>query len=249
MNKAIEIYNNKKSVDGYVLKKQTLYPEELAIFNLITKKKRKETMLDLGVGTGRTTIFFAPMFEKYYANDIALAMIEYCKNRFADKANYIFKTEDAVNIRSGNYPSLDFIFFSGQGITFLENEQELETFILDINAILASDGIFAFSFHNAQGVEKLYKFQIPLNPLNLVPEIRKCIMVRKINGDLNKYLGRDHFRLNDATLYLKPSYLLSILRNNKFFKITALNRKGEVISNSKIDECHDNIIHLICYKN
>lgn len=248
MNPAIKIYDNEQSVIEH-LKLKGLHPSEKTILRKVAEMpiERRKSMLDLGVGTGRTTPFFAPLFENYMGVDIADAMVESCKNQFKGNDKMKFITADASELIQSYSPEIfDFIFFPAQGMGFFDNIQAIETFLGDVFRVLKKDGLFAFSLPNARGIEKLYRFQFPKNPFNFLPEYKRWTDLKIRNGSLDQYKGKDHFKINNDTIFATADLMVLLLSKSGFRIITLYNNKGKFISNSP--KCEDHHIHYVCYK-
>jgi len=248
MNPALKIYDNPEAVKNYRNKKG-LYPAEKFILNIIYGKQRKKIMFDIGVGTGRTTWFFSPEFEEYEGSDIAPAMIKACEESFHGFPGTRFYVCNATEVFRGRC-NIDFVFFSGQGIGFLETIEETKTFFESVYKALADDGIFAFSFHNAQSLEKRFKFQFPLNPFKIIPAFMQWKKFRARNGSVEQYKGKFFFQLNGDTILARPVYYVEALKKIGFREFQILDNDGRELffDRENLNNYKQNIIHFICYK-
>jgi SAM-dependent methyltransferase len=109
-------------------------PEEVALEKIkLTNKK----MLDIGVGTGRTTRFFSPKTKKYIGIDYSKNMIKKCIETFETSEKRKFLIRD---IRRFDYPGFfDFILFSYNGIDYMDHKDRKKSLII-IKNLLNEEG-------------------------------------------------------------------------------------------------------------
>lgn len=138
------LYNSKKIYSDYA-KRDYLEKAEVAILDELFPKLAIMTMLDMGVGGGRTTTYFAPMVKSYIGADYASQMIRICKRKFKDR--YIFIESDARNMKEFEGNSFDFILFSYNGIDSFGHNDRM-TALREIRRVLKNNGYFCFSSHN-----------------------------------------------------------------------------------------------------
>ncbi len=255
MNANQKIYESKIVVHSYSgLKK--LFPAEKIIFNLIATKQNKRSILDLGIGAGRTTLFFAPLFETYIGVDFSAGMIESCRNRYRSISNAQFIVADVTTLPKLSINRFDFVLFSFNGIDCLQSIEERVALLTEIHSLLEPGGIFAFSSHNTLALKRLYSFQWPRrNPLKIFSEYVRRRKVSRINGPESNYIGKKFFQVYDGgedfkvhNSYILPSHQLTLLKESGFQRVEAIDIKGKIIPIDKIDSCNDNWIHYLCYK-
>lgn len=256
MNNNRQIYESEKVVRNYK-KLHGLFPAEKKLYDIIKNTKNKQVMLDLGVGAGRTTNFFASNFNNYVGVDFSSVMIDVCRKKFTHLKNVQFINADVASLPELSSDSFNFVLFSLNGIDYLKNLDERIILLSNIYKLLKEDGIFAFSTHNTKAITRVYSFQLPKrNPLKLIPEYFRYKKVREINGAISLHQNKNFCQLYDGgeyfgalTSYILPSYQIVLLRNVGFKKIQTIDIKGNNIPIEKIDTCNDNWVHYICYKN
>src|ERR1044071_3908252 len=119
-------WEKKEVADEYAKRSFLCKPEEVVL-----KRFRDEwkcwSVLDLGVGGGRTSQHFGPWAQRYVGSDFSNAMISRCRNRFP---HYEFYVDDA---RAMKFPSqtFDFVAFSYNGLGELP-ESEIPKAIREI---------------------------------------------------------------------------------------------------------------------
>ena len=122
------------------------------------------SILDLGVGGGRTTRYLAPSANTYVGLDNSPAMIEVCRSKYPALA---FVVGDASDLRAFEDQSFDAVVFSFNGIDYLEDGQERSRCLTEIARVLRDDGVLIFSSHNARA-------------LIIVPQVRDAGSLRAV---------------------------------------------------------------------
>src|SRR5262245_30170182 len=105
-----EIYHRAEIVD-YFDGVSALYGAERLLFD--RHVKAGSDILDLGVGTGRTTPYLARVASRYVGLDVSDAMVARCREKFPDLA---FLHLDATNLPTIADASFDVVVFSFNGI-------------------------------------------------------------------------------------------------------------------------------------
>lgn len=193
-------------------------------------------MLDIGVGTGRTTLFFAPLFKSYTGIDYSTAMIAECNIRFGNNANLTFTVGDARNMNFLADNSFDFILFSFNGIDCVPAAERTVIFS-EIIRVGKVGCMFAFSTHNLYYIPRLFSFRFPRNPLLYQGEWRRYKGIRQHNLHITKLLqmeyagvreGDQNFKVEYA--YCKPEAQIRDMKNAGFnnIRIFSLNSGKEL---------------------
>ena len=96
-------------VRQYSLQRQLQKPEE-TILNIFKSELRYLKMLDIGVGSGRTTHHFANLTKEYIGIDYSENMIKACQKIFKNSSKTIsFKICDARSMKNFDNNCFDFI--------------------------------------------------------------------------------------------------------------------------------------------
>jgi len=140
----LEKYNEPEVVD-YYKKAEGLQPSEAYLFKRYLKPGM--SILDIGVGGGRTTPYLSKIAARYVGADYSNAMVEVCKKRFPALE---FCHADATDMRVFQDNEFDAVVFSFNGIDAIRSHEERAKCLKEIARILKSGGIFIFSSHNAR---------------------------------------------------------------------------------------------------
>jgi len=105
-------------------------------------------MLDLGIGTGRTTYTFAPLAGEYEGIDYVPEMIELARGLVSENEHIRLQVGDARRLTELFERSFDLILFSFNGIDAAGHEERLEM-LHQVRSRLSDGGLFCFSAHSA----------------------------------------------------------------------------------------------------
>jgi SAM-dependent methyltransferase len=106
-------------------------------------------VLDLGVGTGRTTSYLAAVARRYVGVDCALSMLEEARRLHPDVD---FILGDAADLSLFISASFDAVVFAFNGIDYLYPEDARLGCLAEVRRVLRPGGVFVFSTHNPLAV-------------------------------------------------------------------------------------------------
>jgi SAM-dependent methyltransferase len=125
----------------------SLTPCERLLFD--TYLKAGMTLLDLGVGGGRTTPYLSGVASRYVGVDYAEEMIRVCRSKHP---RLQFEVADAADLSHFANCSFDAIVFSFNGIDYLAPDKQRHRCLRECHRVLKSGGVFIFSSHNPQSL-------------------------------------------------------------------------------------------------
>ncbi len=124
----------------------SLRPAERVILDRYRADFDGKDVLDLGVGAGRTAVWLAPHALQYVGVDYSPRMVEECRQRFP---RWRFECRDARDLTAFGTASFDFVFFSYNGIDYVDHEDR-QKILAEVARVLRPGGAFAFSSHNLE---------------------------------------------------------------------------------------------------
>lgn len=161
MGDNVDVYN--EYVDAY--QDYTLDLSERKILSVFKKQWHNMKMLDIGVGTGRTSYTFAPIVKDYTGIDYSHKMIEKCKEVIGEGDSVRFDYQDATNLSKYKDKQFDFVLFSMNGICSVDHEARLKI-LTEVHNVMDDDGFFFFSTHSLHSFPDHFPFKIELPKFN-----------------------------------------------------------------------------------
>ena len=221
-NKAF--YSTTDGVDLYIGDNPLQLPER-EVLERLKEWLNGRRMLDLGVGAGRTTKYFAPLVGTYVGMDYAPPMIAACKSRFGDEMdNVTFTVGDARDLSRFDTASFDFVLFSFNGLDCIGHDDRLAA-LAEIRRVCAPDGFFCFSSHNLGEVSHLFRLR-PDEKKNAYSRIKGSlaqVILRLLNSSQSTLSRKGHAVVRESTnqfssihYYIYPSEQVKQLANAGF---------------------------------
>jgi ubiquinone/menaquinone biosynthesis C-methylase UbiE len=235
---------------------KNLQPPEKSIFSLLSPHLEQMQMLDIGVGGGRTTPYFASRVKNYYAIDFSSGMINACKKKFNyEFPNANFEKRDVRNL--AHYPDsfFDFVLFSFNGLDNISND-ERSNVLSEIRRIVRPGGYFCFSSHNLQNLPEFFSIRFRWHPLKFIKSvINRKKLIEQNQEQISMIEKADYLMIYDNvydfglyTYYSRPSFQIKQLKNNGFNKIRLFDLKtgAEISESEKYNHSTDSWIYYLC---
>jgi len=186
------LYNTESISKDYAIR-DYLAPPERTVLETLRPGLSEMDMLDMGVGGGRTTKYFAPLVKNYTGADYASAMVDICLEKYGN--DYYFLNCDARAMKEISDDSYDFVLFSYNGIDSFRHKDRMAA-LDEIYRVLKPDGYFCFSSHNLDwsGLTGIFSFKDKKDPGrngdgsftdNISSELRSAYRIIRLNV-LNK---------------------------------------------------------------
>lgn len=249
------IWANSQVVKEYVAN-TTLQKPEQTILESITPQLKNMRMLDIGIGGGRTTHHFANMVKEYVGSDFAPEMVAACKEKFKANKNITFKIADVRDLSQFKVNYFDLVLFSFNGLDCLTEKRERQQAIKEIKQVLAPNGLFIFSSHNINALDRVYSIQPSRNPIKILQRILKFALIPFFNGTKKTLKKQESAVIRDGVhqfrvklFYIKPQTQIQQLQKLGFKDIQAFSLKnGAKISYEELDKVDDYWIYYSCRK-
>ena len=122
-------------------------PGEQAALEYVRAEVRSRPLLDIGVGTGRTTALLQAISRNYVGIDYTREMVEACRARHPDACIVQMDARDLSAFDAGQFALVVFSFNGIDAVDLAGREQILR----EVNRVLQPNGLFVFSAHNYGG--------------------------------------------------------------------------------------------------
>jgi ubiquinone/menaquinone biosynthesis C-methylase UbiE len=257
MKHDIDSFNKKvnelEDVVNSMLTQETLQKPEETILNLFKSKLNGMKMLDIGVGTGRTTLHFEKLVKEYIGIDYSERMIEACRKKFSGKG-IAFEVCDARNMDMFKNENFDFILFSYNGLDCISHEDRIKA-LAEIRRVSAPGAYFVFSTHNIQSIRELFKFNMSANIKLLILSLIRFCKLRIKNKNYKELSLRDYAIFTDGAqnfrvllYYIKPASQVRQLNLLGFKNVRVFSlADGNEIKNS-LEDIKDPWLYYLCEK-
>lgn len=143
-----QIEYEKDDIVQEVSERAFLFKPEQVVLNKLQNRLSDMKMLDIGMGGGRTTAFFAPLVKAYVGIDYSQKMIWLCQKKFTENSQkLLFKRADARKLVLFRDDEFDFVLFSFNGMDVVDYEDRAKI-LKEIHRICKNNAYFLFSAHN-----------------------------------------------------------------------------------------------------
>ncbi|MBN1198351.1 MAG: methyltransferase domain-containing protein [Bacteroidales bacterium] len=249
-----KLYESEQIVNSYVQYQSLDKPEE-TIIRMFYDQWKEMSLLDIGIGVGRTTGHFAPLVREYTGVDYSEQMIRKCRERFASFPQYIFKVLDMRNLDGITDASMDFVLCDFNSLDYIPLEGRIMS-LKEVWRVLKPGGNFLFSSHNILGLKDQYVFKSELSMKKKLVNPIKYLSIRLVNKSFAKIDQSDHqfildgsHRFRTKTFYIKTQTQINQLRAAGFEVISVYSIfTGEPLTEAEYTTLHDPWFYYFCRK-
>ena len=248
-----DAYNRPDIVADYA-RSVDLFPSETVALGRLRHLMPRPSVLDIGVGGGRTTTAFSEQASRYVGIDYSPAMIRECERRFASSVVPLEFCVDDVRELTHEDGSFNFVLFSFNGIDYMDQNDRLKA-LREIYRVCAPGGIFCFSSHNMWSLKHVYESP-RANRKGVYRKLTGVLIwavLRTANPPLRDLLNKRHAMVNDgvhgfrlSTYYADPNEVLLQLADVGFDTVTVYDLRGDVVEQPVADSCTDDWLAYFC---
>lgn len=192
-----------------------LYPGEIALINEISFDYSSPSILDIGVGAGRTVEALRGISGSYIGIEPAPGMVRRAQELHPEADLRCANVLDLAAVAPPS--SFDIAFFSFNGIDYLTHEERLKA-LREVYRVLKPGGSFIFSTHQLSfGLEhRGFKGEIPRENLGIRNVVRAAFvngraLIRYVANQTKVQVNKRYAILNDqAHAYALLTYYVSV---------------------------------------
>src|SRR5580704_13768174 len=137
-----------RDVDQY--RNLDLKPPEQVLLRRLKGSWHQLSMLDVGVGAGRTSYTFAAVAGRYLGIDVSPMMVELSQRRIGDDERVSFRVADVCDL-SDLDETFDVVLFSFNSIDLLDRDQR-HAALRQMRSVLRPNGYLLFSTHSLEAL-------------------------------------------------------------------------------------------------
>jgi ubiquinone/menaquinone biosynthesis C-methylase UbiE len=209
----LELFGDIHIVDEYASKTGLVFGEP-TVFRDLGPLMKGKSILDIGVGAGRTTTYLLECQpSRYVGVDFADNMVEKCRRRFP---GVDFRSADARSLTDFSADEFDFVMFSWSGIDCVSHEDRLRV-LSEVRRILVPGGVFVFSSANARRISGPPWSREAMADLDLKWSVRGVARAaRDFTRGVKNYLlhRREQVFTKDYVINLDAAHSFRLLRYN-----------------------------------
>jgi SAM-dependent methyltransferase/CelD/BcsL family acetyltransferase involved in cellulose biosynthesis len=256
----VVFFNRKKIVEGIRQRKELpqsccgpfpITRPEIELLRRLRPELKDTRMLDIGIGRGRTTVYFAPVVKKYHGFDHAQAIVVAAKASLDDQLDPedIFLA-DARNMSFAADGAYDLVLFSGEGIDEVSVDDRARI-LKEVHRVGREGAWFCFSSRNLQSLKPGVGGRV----MDLLRRLCRRMLMAAANPGLARLRCQSSAVLFDETgdyklpvYYLTPKEQVRILKELGFHDVRVLStRTGlEVRDWRRWDKLIDDTLYYLC---
>ncbi len=246
----VAIYSLKGIAPHYA--QEPLHPPEIHIFIKHKAEFEGRTVLDIGVGTGRTSKYLAPFAKRYVGIDLSRDMLAHFSGQLPN-------TElihcDMRNFAALNTDVFDFVLGPYSAFDSLKHSDRVQMF-RDIHAMTSLGAMFAFSTHNLNwtGIGNTPELERSRDPVRMLRNVVAWRLYVRNHRSKKPFEERhaEYAILNDIS-HQWLALLYYITRENQVKQLSATgfevmevyDREGRILP-AGADDSHCAVMYYVC---
>ena len=246
------------SSESYARNTALLKAEEF-ILSYVEEEIRGKSILDVGVGAGRTVPYLRSLSNDYIGIDYSESMLRLCT---ATHPGTNLLLCDARNMDIFEASHFDIVFCSWNMLDDVDHEDR-GVVLREIHRVLKEGGLFIFSTHNLNfKVRSAFTFRGFVHDKDSLKSLKEnAIRVKRYLAGIRNHLRNkkgevhesEYSIINDPshnysllTYYIKKENQVKQLERIGFFETQMIDERGALISMDQ--DCRDGWIYYICRK-
>ena len=166
------------AVVAHYARPDELLPHERVSLDHVASEVRGGSILDIGVGGGRTVKALLEVSPDYLGIDYSQEMVTACKARYP---RVRFEHADARHLSTVRDESISLAVFSCNGISMVGHDDRL-AIMREVHRVLKPGGVFLFTTYNRNSPEASAGFRFPELQLSVNP-VRSLVRVSRALKD------------------------------------------------------------------
>ncbi|MEO6305823.1 MAG: class I SAM-dependent methyltransferase [Bacteroidia bacterium] len=201
------------------------------------------SVLDIGIGGGRTTSYLINKCKKYIGIDYSEGFVNAVKKKHLTADIRLMNATDLSEFENNSF---DLINFSFNGIDYVGFEDR-KKILSEIHRVLKPNGLFLFSTHNKDHFT--YNRAPWSNAQNgFITNLKNFIKLlpflpRHLNQKSKEIHLQDYAIINDSahnynllTFYTSPAFLKQQLTEHKFGNIALFSKNATLVEEGELDD-------------
>ncbi len=248
-------FYNKPNVVGNYLRKNFLCLPEIRLLGLLREKWGTLRMLDVGIGGGRTSLYFADLCAHYVGVDYSPEMVTASKERLKDRWNHDVRFEQADATAMPEYAdgSFDLVLFSYNGIDGMEWDARERT-LREMKRVCAPGGVVAFSSHSLYSIPSVLRRRPRRHPVAWWRERQRVAGIVARNEPQERLMAAERTIFYDTTAgdnhlaHVRPEKQLEELARLGFGKVRMFSQQDglEITTPEMMREDRHSWILYVC---
>ena len=233
-------YESEKAIRRYASLENLMQAEPVILARLQEAGLDRMSVLDLGIGGGRTTIHLAPRCAEYVGIEYSEPLLEACRRRIAKLglSHVSLEQGDARDLSRFPDGRFDVTFFSYNGIDVVESRDDRRRSLREMLRVTKPGGCVCFSAHNLQWLPVITAWE--RSPKRLAQALVLRFLNRKVRvEDGWGFLADDRHGLRwEYHFYIRPATQLAELRELGYVDPLVFDPNGPVPENEleRLDE-------------